>query len=150
VNACPGLSHGHGEPFYELLLTFKGEITMSAQDQKFRKYQERLVPLDDSRVELQILMGGSLVARFEGTYKKEEWENDPAWRQSKNMSEGDPLEPGQAPDPSLIEKQREAKIMPGVAKTPDGEEWQRTHPGGMTEREARKAEKRRRETEENK
>jgi hypothetical protein len=121
-----------------------------AERQRFQEIQRRIVRLDETRCELQILCGGSMVCRFEGTYKKEEWENDPAFRQSKNMSEGDPLEPGQAADPALIEKQREAKIQHGVAKTPDGEEWQKDHPGGLTEREARRAEKRRREAEENK
>jgi hypothetical protein len=119
-----------------------------AQEQKYRINELTIEPIegDESRATLVAKLGGSLVFKLEGSIEKvREGHQD---FQKFEADAGGPAEGG--PTQEAIENQRNAKIQHGVAKTPDGEEWQRNHPAGQTEREAKQAEKRRREAERNK
>jgi hypothetical protein len=113
-----------------------------ARDTKYSRYDERFIPDEaNGTVIMEIRFGGNMVGTFTGTLEKKSW----AGHSGRAASQADttPADEGALPTAEAIEGQKNSPIMPGVAKTPDGEEWQKKYPGGLTERQQRKLNKER-------
>jgi hypothetical protein len=101
------------------------ELGQQLEDrQRFSEIQRRYVRLDENRIELQIQFGGNMIGKFQGTVEKGEWENDPAFRQSKNFADaGGPADPNSVARPDLIKKQAEADLKPGAIRNEEGQKY---------------------------